>query len=32
MEGSGVTQPVKFLAYETPLLVISRQLPSEKSY
>ena len=32
MQGSGVTQPVKFLANETPLLVISSQSPREKSY
>ena len=32
MEGSGVTQPVKCLASETPLLVTSSQSPSEKSY
>ena len=32
MQGSDVTQPVKFLANRTPLLVISSQSPSEKSY
>ena len=32
MQGSGVTQPVRVLANETPLLVISGQSPGEKSY
>ena len=31
-QGSGVTQPVKFLANETLLLFFSGQSPSEKSY
>ena len=32
MQGSDVTEPVKFLANKTPLLVISSQSLSEKSY
>ena len=31
-QGSGMTQPVKFLANETSLLVFSGQSPSEKRY
>ena len=31
MQGVGVTQPVKFLANETPLLVFGSQSLSEKS-
>ena len=32
MQGSGVIQPVKFLANESLLLVFSSQPPSMKSY
>ena len=32
MQGSGVTQPVKFLANETSLFAFNRQSPSEKIY
>ena len=32
MQGSGVTQPVKFLTNETPLLVFGSQSTSEKNY
>ena len=32
MQGSGVTQPVKFLINEIPLLVFGSQSTSEKNY
>ena len=32
MQGSGVTQPVKFLANEISLLAFSSQSPREKIY
>ena len=32
MQGSGVTQPAKFLINETPLLDFGSQSPSENNY
>ena len=32
MQGSGVTQPAKFLINETPLFVFGSKSPSEKNY